>query len=158
MAIRGGAKLARFIKRARASARQVEGVKTEIGFIRDPKIARLAATHELGARDAKGRRKLPARPAFGRSLEDLRQAYKRTLRSEARESVGSVTAPMLAAAARAGLEVVRKSYRSGAPGPPVGPGQEARKRGTAGAGKLLVGVEGPKLSEHLTAEVGGSKV
>ena len=131
--------------------------KTTIGF-HDPRIARLAATHELGQRDEKGTRKLPARPAFGRSLEELRTAYRNTLRREARGSRGAVTLPMLENAARAGVEAVKASYEAGAPGPPVGPTQRARKAGTPGESKLLVGAKGPKLAEHVQAEVDGRKV
>ena len=157
MGVRGGLKLRRFIKQARASAAKVQGVKTEIGF-HDPRIARLATTHELGLRDAEGKRKLPARPAFGRSLEELRTAYRNTLRREARGSLGNITLPMLENAARAGVEAVKASYEAGAPGPPVGPTQRARKAGTPGESKLLVGAKGPKLAEHLAAEVDGRKV
>ena len=157
MGVRGGEKLARFIKRARASAAKVQGVRTEIGF-HDPRIARLATTHELGLRDAEGKRKLPSRPAFGRSLEELRTAYRNTLRREARGSLGNITLPMLEDAARAGVEAVKASYEAGAPGPPVGPTQRARKAGTPGESKLLVGAKGPKLAEHLAAEVDGRKV
>ena len=157
MGVKGGQKLRRFIKQARRQAARTQGTTTTIGF-HNPKIARLAATHELGLRDAEGKRKLPARPAFGRSLEELRTAYRNTLRREARGSLGMVTLPMLENAARAGVEAVRASYEAGAPGPPLGPRQAARKKGTVGAGKLLIGTEGPKLATHLTAEVGGSKV
>ena len=157
MAIRGGKKLAAFFKRARRQAKRTQGIRTQIGFL-EPRIATLAATHELGQRDKDGASKMPPRPAFGAALRDLRQAYRTTLRREARGSIEGVTMGMLDAAAQAGKEAVKASYERGAPGPPVGPGQAARKAGTVGAGLALVGTKGPKLAEHVRAEVDGREV
>ena len=92
MGVKGGQKLARFVKQVQRQARKTSGVTTEIGF-HDPRIARLAATHEFGLRDAEGKRKLPAWPAFGRSLMDLRREYRDELRKQARGSLGLVTLP-----------------------------------------------------------------
>ena len=80
------------------------------------------------------RSKMPPRPAFGAALRDLRQAYRDTLRREARGSIEGVTMGMLEDAAKAGAAAVKASYERGAPGPPVGPGQAARKAGTPGEG------------------------
>ena len=157
MAIRGGKKLAAFFKRARRQAKRTQGIKTEIGFL-EPRMATLAATHELGQRDKDGSSKMPPRPAFGAALRDLRQAYRTTLRKRAGGSIEGVTMGMLGSAAKAGAAAVKASYERGAPGRPVGPGQAARKAGTPGEGKLLVGTEGPKLAEHVRAEVDGRPV
>ena len=102
----------------------------------DPKIASLAGSHEFGVRIA-GESALPPRPAFGASLRELRTAYRDTLRKRAGGSIEGITLPMLEAAAKAGKEVVKASYTEGAPGPPVGPRQEARKKGTPGAGPVV---------------------
>ena len=150
MGVKGGAKLAKFIRKARASAAKVQGVKTEIGFFGP--VAPLAAAHEFGKRDKSGGRVVPARPAFAQSMPELRKSYRDTLRREARGSLGNITLPMLQRAATAALGAVRESYEN-APGPKLGKSQQARKAGTPGEGRKLVGTRGPKMIDHLEARV-----
>ena len=157
MGIKGGKKLAAYIKRAKRQAARTQRTKTEIGFL-EPNMATLAAVHEFGTRAEDGSSKLPPRPAFGRSLRDLRREYRDTLRKRAKGEIEGVKRGMLEAAAEAGKQAVAASYEEGAPGRPVGPGQAARKKGTPGEGRLLVGTRGPRLAEHVEAEVDGSKV
>ena len=50
----------------------------------------------------------------------------------------------------AARDTIKRSYET-FDGPGVGPRQAARKEGTAGAGRELVGSEGPKLVERIKA-------
>ena len=56
--------------------------------------------------------------------------------------------------AEAGRETIKASYL-GFRGEGVGPAQAARKRGTVGEGRTLVGSEGPRLVERIEAKVDG---
>ena len=154
--IKGGQRLARYLAQLRHNREQLKGTKAEVGFF-GPQIATLGATHELGTRGKDGGPKLPARPAFGRARDDVRRAIRRVMREQLEGKRGMIEPAALESAALAGLEVVRESYRN-APGPPLSERQEARKRGTRGEGKKLIGVKGPKLIGHLEARIDGRKV
>lgn len=154
--IKGGERLKRYIAEVQRNRDKLRGTKAEVGFF-GPQIATLAATHELGQRDRDGSVKLPARPAFGRARDKVRQEFRQALRAEVEGKRGMISRDALEAAALAGLEAVRKSYMN-APGPPLSERQQARKAGTPGEGKKLIGVKGPKLIEHLEARIDGQKV
>ena len=153
--IKGGAKLARYLSHAKRNNEKLRETKAEIGFL-EPRIATLAATHELGRRGRDGT-VVPARPAFGAARPEIRREIKRVLRTEAQGEPGLIDPGAMAAAAAAGLREVVTSYQS-APGPPVGERQQARKRGTPGEGRKLVGSRGERLIRHLSASVNGRKV
>lgn len=155
MGVKGGERLAKYLRQVQRQSARVQNVKTEIGYF--GRVAPLAYAHEYGRRDKAGARVVPARPAFGRSLHDLRREYRDTLRREAKGSLGLVTLPMLEDAARAGLGAVRESYLD-APGPELSERQQERKAGTPGEGRKLVGSEGTRMIDHLRAEVNGRKV
>ena len=154
--IKGGERLKRYIRDVQRNRDRVKGSKAEVGFF-GPQIATLAATHELGTRDKDGGPKLPARPAFGQARENVRREVRRVLREQLEGKRGMIEPAALESAALAGLEVVRESYRN-APGPELSERQKARKRGTPGEGKKLIGVKGPKLIGHLEARIDGRKV
>ena len=152
--IKGGQKLARYLLKAKRNNEKLRETKAEIGFL-EPRISTLAALHELGQRGRDG--VVPARPAFGDSVAEVRAAVKRALRAEAKGAPGLIDPAAMAAAAAAGLREVVKSYQS-APGPELSERQEARKRGTPGEGRKLVGSRGERLIGHLQARVSGQKV
>ena len=56
--------------------------------------------------------------------------------------------------ALAARDILKRSYETFA-GPGLSERQAARKAGTPGAGRELVGSEGPKLIGHLEARVNG---
>ena len=153
--IKGGQKLKRYLADLGRNRHKLKDTKAEIGFF-GPQIASLAFLHELGRRGRDGT-KVPARPAFGAAREDVRQEFREALRGEVERKRGFVSRDAVEVAARAGLRAVRESYMS-APGPPVGERQAARKKGTPGEGKLLVGTEGPKLAKRLEARINGQKI
>lgn len=148
--ITGGAKLARYIAELRRNREQLKGTKAEVGFF-GPPIATFAATHEYGRRGKDGT-KVPAWPAFGRARPEVRREFRRALRGEVAGKRGLITPQALEVAALAALEVVRESYRS-APGPELSERQQARKVGTPGEGRKLVGARGERLIQHLQARV-----
>ena len=148
--IRGGQRLARYIAELTRSREQLKGTKAEVGFF-GPQIATLAATHEFGSRPKDGT-KVPARPAFGRARPEMRQGFRQALRQQVEGKRGLITPQALEVAAVRALEVVRESYRS-APGPELSERQQARKRGTPGEGRKLVGHRGERLIQHLQARV-----
>ena len=150
MGVKGGAKLAKYVRQVQRQAAKVQGVKTEIGFF--GQVAPLAYAHEYGRRDKAGARVVPARPAFAQSLPELRKRYRDTLRQELEGKRGMVTVEALERAADAALGAVRESYQN-APGPELGESQQARKAGTPGEGRKLIGTRGPKMIDHLEARV-----
>ena len=152
--ITGGQKLAKYLQDMKRQNERLRDTKAEAGFF-GPRIASLALVHELGRRDDGVR--LPARPAFGASRQPAREEFRRAMRQEVEGKRGVITREALEAATLKALEAVKESYRS-APGPPVGPAQAARKKGTPGQDKLLVGTRGPRLIEHLEARIDGVKI
>ena len=153
--IRGGAKLARYIAELKANRQQLRDTKAEVGFF-GPQIATLATLHEYGRRGKDGTR-VPARPAFGRARPEMRQEFRQAMRGAVEGKRGLITPQALEVAAVRALEVVRESYRS-APGPELSERQQARKVGTPGEGRKLVGVRGERLIGHLQARLNGRKV
>ena len=118
----------------------------------EPHVAGLAARLEFG--DA--RTDLPERPAFRTAAPDAFAAGSRivakSLGARVRDGVFAVDEADAQRAADAMADEIRASYRS-ANFAPLSARQEARKRGTPGAGKELIGHEGPKLIRHIKGRV-----
>ena len=150
MTTTGGDKLMASLRAAMAIPKEIEGT---VGF-HDRRIASLAASHEFGERDRDGGVTLPERPAF-------RQGVRRG-EDMLREATAKVSAHQLNRAKVGELmglmrDEVKASYRSFR-GEPLSERQEARKKGTAGAGKQLVGHEGERLINRIEARVDGDEV
>ena len=155
--VRGGDLLKRFAAKVRRNRQQLSGTKVEVGFF-GPQISTLAALHEFGQRDADGGPKSPPRPAFRAALPKLRSEFRQSVRRNVEAESGVlITRAAVQEAAKAALHAIVESYRD-APGPQVGPAQQARKAGTLGEGRKLVGTRGEKLISHLQARVNGEKV
>ena len=150
--VRGGKKLAAFM-RASKRAGAAKGRDVTVGF-HDRAIAQLAGQLEFG----NPRTGLPERPAFRQGRDDL----KRTLPGVVEQAVsgtdwrkGIIVGHSAAVdIGEAGRETIKASYL-GFSGEGVGPAQAARKAGTPGEGRTLVGSEGPRLVERIEAKVDG---
>ena len=143
----GGRKLDRWLRKQRAV--KTAPVAVTVGF-HEPEIAALAKTHEFGAGA------VPERPAFRAGLIDADRKFptvaKAVLRPDRRHVV-QVTKSEARTVGETMRETIRDSYLAGDHGPDVGKRQEARKRGTEGAGRQLVGHRGPRLADRLGVEV-----
>ena len=148
--IKGGKKLKAFLRNAARSSRKPQPT-AEAGFL-EPHVARLAARLEFGD----PRSSLPERPAFRMSRDDAmkagRVAIVDALGKETRTGRFAVADTAAKVAADAMAETIRGSYET-FHGAPTSERQEARKRGTPGAGRQLVGHEGPKLIGHIKGRV-----
>ena len=140
-------------------ARRVSLPLIEVGF-KDRRIAALAATHEFGLEAADGRVKLPERPAFRNSLPEVQKAMRDELLriAKATSPFPGYTDADWKRIAEVGRDALRRGYEKGDHGEPLSERQEARKRGTAGEGKQLVGSRGPRLVAHIHAWVDGKIV
>ena len=152
--VAGGAKLARFMrntKRAKGKPHLIE-----VGFL-DRRISILAGRVEFGdpASD------LPERPAFRQGVADLeRELPKLTIDTMKTKDLRMGIATTRTDAIKLGLaarDILKRSYETFT-GPGLSETQEARKRGTRGEGRELVGSEGPKLIGHLEVRVDGQVV
>ena len=148
--VRGGDKLRKFLRNAaRSSGRPQPTI--EAGFV-EPHIAGLAARLEYG--DV--RSSLPERPAFRVAAPNALAAGSRIVAdsfgSRVRDGVFAVADSDAQRAADAMAETIRKGYET-FHGAPTSARQEARKQGTEGAGRQLVGHEGPKLIGHIRGRV-----
>ena len=141
MPVRGGKRLAAHLRQMRRQSDRLHGRTIEAGFL-EPHIAGLAVSHEFGHGD------IPPRPAFSRAENDA----KRAIRQHLKRLPGLPENSDLEAAGEAAAEVIRESYQD-APGPALSERQEARKEGTPGAGRKLVGHEGEKLIGHIRSRV-----
>ena len=149
--VKGGKKLARFLSNTKRAARAFPVI--EVGFL-DRHIAVLAGRLEFGDPNAN----LPERPAFRQGIADLERALSglwkdATSGKDWRRGIG-VTEAEAVKVALAARDILKRSYETFA-GPGLSERQERRKQGTAGAGRELVGSEGPKMIEHLEARVNG---
>ena len=148
--VKGGDKLKRFLRAAARSSRAKQPT-VEAGFL-TPHVARLAGRLEFGD----PRSNLPERPAFriakGDALKAGRADIADALGKRTREGVFVVVDASADAAANAMAGEIRKSYET-FHGAPTSERQEARKRGTPGAGRQLVGHEGEKLIGHVKGRV-----
>lgn len=153
--IKGGRKLAAFIRDAKAASRRDAGAT--IGF-HDRRIAGLAARLEFG--DPKTN--LPERPAFRNALDAAGKAAGAAMTEAAKRNARAIFSErgqrrILEAGALAGYQAIRDSYLTGSGLKPVGEAQEARKRGTPGEGRPLVGHKGPKLIDRITIRIDGQE-
>ena len=148
--VRGGGNLKRFLQNAKKSS-STKQASAEAGFL-EPHVARLAARLEFG--DV--RSSLPERPAFRLAKADAGKAGARVvakaLSARVREGVFVVDEAHARAAADAMADKIADSYRR-FHGAPTSERQEARKAGTPGAGRQLVGHEGEKLIGHIRGRV-----
>ena len=162
--VRGGEKLNAWFRSRRRLARELAGDdgKRSVGF-HDARIASLAAQHEFGAKGRADAPDLPARPAFRQSMRDVQAGFKRDVREAGRiaaDPKGSAAdiRDALDTAASKAAETVRDSYRD-FKGAPLSEWQQARKTGTLGEGRQLVGHKGERLIDHIEAkDEGGRKV
>ena len=148
--VRGGKALARFMRASKRAAGKAPVV--EAGFL-DRHVARLAGQLEFGNPNTN----LPERPAFRQGIGDL----KRTLPEVVGDAVAKdwkrgivVTKEEATEVGVAARDIIKASYMS-FDGPGLSERQAARKVGTPGADKELIGSEGPKLVEHIQSRVDG---
>ena len=148
--VRGGQNLKRFLRNA-ARSNATPQASAEAGFL-TPHIAGLAARLEFGD----PRTDLPERPAFRASRIPAGQAgakiVAKALSARTREGVFVVDEAHAGAAADAMAEKIRAGYRT-ANVAPVGERQAARKLGTPGSSRELVGHRGEKLIGHIRGRV-----
>ena len=148
--VRGGANLRKFLRNA-ARSKSAPQASAEAGFL-EPHIAGLAARLEFGD----PRTDLPERPAFRHAKPDAFAAGSRivakALSARVRDGVFMVDDAHAQRAADAMADEIRKSY-STFHGAPTSERQVARKAGTPGAGRQLVGHEGPRLIAHIRGRV-----
>ena len=157
MAVRGGQRIKRLAREMRA--RRVNLPLIEIGF-KDRRIAALAATHEFGLEDAEGKVRIPERPAFRNGIGAMQRAasreVKRIATSGPRPFKGFTSADA-EIIGRVALDSMLESYRN-FEGAPLSERQEARKAGTPGAGRQLIGHRGERMLEHLGLWIDGQRV
>ena len=144
----GGARLNRALGSMRANAQKLRATSITVGF-HERHIASIAARLELGAGP------VPPRPAFELSIPRVKAAVRKEVAEGAIGRLGELTDEGARRIASAGEEALKEGYRefsySGAP--PLSARQKRRKRGTKGAGRLLVGTEGEKLIERIEGRV-----
>ena len=150
--VRGGDKLRQFLRDKQRAVAEHPGHKVEVGFD-DLRVAPLAARLEFG--DA--RFNLPPRPAFRDALPDMYKVAGEVAAREIRRAGGVLDYAGAVAVALAARDVVRDSYLN-FKGPGLSERQAARKAGTRGAGKELIGSEGPKLISRIHGFVDGKQV
>ena len=153
----GGSNLKRFLRASRRNAAR-GWPEIVVGFL-DRRISVLASRLEFGHEASN----LPERPAFRQGVADLEKRlpaiFIQVLKSSnpARDGVGGLSQAQATAIGLAARDVLRQSYE-GFEGPGLSERQARRKAGTAGAGKELIGHEGPKLVGHLEVAVDGRPV
>lgn len=158
----GGRRLSRYVKAKQKQAAKLKGRTLTVGF-HDRRIAALAATHEFGLRDRDGNQALPERPAFRNGLREARADWKRATVKAGKalsdpRRTGDEPDKALREGAVAVSDTIKQSY-SRFHGEPLSERQRARKRGTAGEGRQLVGHRGERLISHIEArDSDGSKV
>ena len=150
--VKGGQKLRRFLGEAKAASRRMSlNRRLFVGF-RDRFFATIAGTHEFGLR--RGGVRVPKRPAFQQAFErEVMPAFRQALHERAQQAPPGTfpRASDLEYIRRRVEDAARLGYTRYRGGPPLGERQEARKAGTRGAGKYLVGSRGPRLAQRITA-------
>ena len=155
MAVHGGHKLKRFLKEAQRKQSTIK--KIEIGFIDEgsKRIASLAATHEFGLTTASVQ--IPERPAFRNGITEIRRGALLPEKIKlAKANNGYLTNADVIKLARMMHAIIVDSYLN-FHGAPLSRLQTERKAGTKGAGKQLIGSEGPKLISHIGLWVDGKR-
>ena len=153
MGVTGGDKFFKFIKDAKKAQRKIIGkpMVISVGFL-DKIIAVLAAQLEFGNPNTK----LPERPAFRQAIERIKRELapfiiKNKLINPRFMIVDDNAAHKIAEWL---VNKVKESYH-GLDEPAEGERQLARKGGQSDP---LVGTSGPKLIEHIAAEINGLRV
>lgn len=151
--VRGGKTLARFLRASKKAAGKQPTI--DVGF-HDPIVGRLASRLEFGDPNAN----LPERPAFRAGIGSL----KRTLPKVVGDAVAKdwrrgivVTKDEAMEVGVVARDTLKASYHTFV-GPGLSEAQAARKEGTPGEGRELVGSEGPKLIERIEATVDGKTI
>ena len=158
----GGRRLSRYVKAKQKQVAKLRGTALSVGF-HDRRIASLAATHEFGLRAPDGSQRLPERPAFRNGLSEARRDWKRATVKAGRalsspRRTGDEPDKALREGAVAVSDTIKESY-SRFHGEGLSARQEARKKGTPGEGRQLVGHRGERLISHIEArDSDGSKV
>ena len=148
----GGGRIKAHLRERQRRARAMDGAAVSVGF--KGSVAGLAARHEYGDPAAK----LPERPVFRLAArEDGRMT--RAVREGVRDADAPPTRGALRTVAEAGRDGLVRAFLS-ATGEiaDVGERQARRKAGTPGEGRTLVGTEGPKMIEHVSAWVDDNEV
>ena len=158
--VRGGEKLAKLIKKGKQAARR-GFPKIEVGFADDRFVVMVAVQNEFGAQFENA--SIPERPAFRAALPEMNRRVHEYIKKNVRpahsvlrhgQMITDAQAREIALTAR---DAVRESYLS-FEGEALSETQEARKRGTPGAGRQLIGHRGPRLVEHIHAYIDGERV
>ena len=154
--ITGGGRLRSFGNKARETARR-GGPLIEVGFRGDRFITIVAGQLEFG----NPRTSLPERPAFRNAVDTIRDQLPRMIRNmkatSGRDALLSLTDAEAKRIALWARDILREGYLS-FEGAELSERQERRKLGTPGAGRQLVGAEGPKLIDHIHAWIDGQRV
>lgn len=149
--VKGGKRLDKFLRNA-ARASKAKQTQIDAGFVDNPHVARLAARLEFGD----PRSALPERPAFRGARAAAAKAgakiLSRSLGKGRRVGDYTVDDDDAEKAADAMAAEIQRSYET-FHGAATGERQVARKKGTPGAGRQLVGTEGPKLISHIKGRV-----
>jgi len=145
MGMKGGKKLAAFLKKAKAAQRRQGEVRIDVGFIGDALIAGLAAELEFGNPD----RNLPERPAFRRANERIKRELAGFVAERINPRTLEINHALAMEIAEWAVDIVKSEYHAFAD-PPEGERQLQRKGGQSDP---LVGVEGPKLIERIAARI-----
>ena len=150
----GGQRMEAFLRDTRRNMAVLRQTKITIGF-HEPHVARLARIHEFG----NARLGVPERAAFRGAERSVIDAVRKVLRAEMRTSrsggafeLSQSAAQHVADAAARELKLAYLDF-SASGSPALARETAERKRGTPGAGKLLVGERGPRLIEHVEGKV-----
>ena len=149
MNARGGKKLARFLRKAKA-AQARPPVVISIGF-HDKVIGALAAQLEFGNPETN----LPERPAFRLAVQTIRRDLSSFIVRERLIDPLKMVVDDRAAReiAKWCVEVLKRSYHD-----LEAPRESERQQERKGFSDPLVGHEGPKLIERIAAEINGVRV
>ena len=131
--------------------------KVEVGF--KGQVATLARLHEFGLEDPDGRVTVPERAAFRAGLSTAERAVSSEVKRIAKSRTPFTGFTPADAAAIGGVvwDAIVESYRN-FEGEPLSAVQTARKAGTPGAGRLLVGSRGERMISHISVWVDGQRV
>ena len=149
--VTGGHRLNRYVRQQEREARRQPHV--EVGYF-DKRISILAANLEFG----NPRTSLPERPAFRYAIDQLPKVLQPVLRQELKRTKMIVTpdlAKRLAVIARDTIKQIYMDFHSPAG---LSERQKARKKGSPYEHDELIGAQGPRLIEHITAYVDGQQV
>ena len=125
----------------------------EIG-VKGQFLASLAAVLEFGSTDGRIRE----RPAFRMGSRNAMPKMRAKVLELRRGGMGDVpTEAEIIEVAKVAHEELEKAYKNYS-GSGVGERQARRKLGTPGEGRELVGAQGPKLVEHISAWINSVKV